>query len=283
MQITLDNLTFAYRRAGLQTYDPQSRATTPALQGITATIGPGLHLLLGENGAGKTTLLHLIAGLLFPSAGECKIDGCPTRFRLPSIQSHLFFTGINLKFPGRTIAEMVRMHAQFYPRFSPEMLAENLAAFGLDADTKLTSLSEGNLQKAKVAYALSLRTDILLLDEPTNGLDIESKLLLQKMIAKNISEDQTIIVSTHSVKDLQNLYDGVIDLHQGRLQYALSIDEITKKLKFVTSASPLEEALYSEMRIGQYFNILSNDDDTVTDPDFELLYMAVRHSNHEIL
>lgn len=267
MNIEFNNLSFSYRKKG-----------APALSNLSGAVAPGLHLLLGENGAGKTTLLHLIAGLLFPSSGTCTIDGCPTRFRLPSINSRLFFTGVNLQLPAATLAEMVRIHAQFYPRFSAELLAENLKAFGIGIADKLKSMSTGTLQKAKLAYALSLRTDILLLDEPANGLDIESKRTMSRLIASQLQPGQTIIVSTHVVSDLEHLFDGVIDLRLGHLLYARTLDEITSRIRFVQTDSLPADAIYAEQRIGRWHCILPNPDGEYSEPDFQLLYMAARHS-----
>lgn len=252
------------------------KAPRAAISGLTATISPGMHLLLGENGAGKTTLLHLIAGLIFPSAGDCCIDDCPAKLRLPSINSHMFLTGTGLEFPARSIKEMARTHAPFFPNFSPLQLVKNMKAFGLDEEAKLSSLSTGNYQKAKVAYALALNVDILLLDEPANGLDIESKRVMQQLIAQQISPEQTVIISTHTVADLEHLYDGVIDLKKGKLQYSLTVDNIIRRIRFVTSANKPDDAIYTEQRIGLYHSILQNETEEYTDPDYQLLYMAMR-------
>lgn len=254
-----------------------------AIQDINAVINPGIHLLLGENGAGKTTLLHLIAGLLTPTSGECLIDGAKTCYRLPSIQSKIFISGVNIDFPMRSIKEMEAVHAPFYPTFDTKLLHDNLAAFGIDASTPLSQLSTGNAQKAKIAYALALRTPILLLDEPANGLDIESKHLLRTMIAKSVSEEQTVIISTHSVRDLENFYDGVIDICNGKLQYALSIDHILERIDFGIADSVPENAIYSEPWIGSFRFVLAKANQEWTDIDFEMLYMATRKANEQLL
>ncbi len=265
MNIELQDLGFRYPKSAM-----------PALSAITAVISPGMHLLLGENGAGKTTLLHLIGGLLYPTEGRCSVDGCDTRLRLPSINSHIFFTGVGLDYPARSINEMASIHGCFYPAFSMSQLRENLRSFNQNGNEKLTSLSSGNAQKAKIAYALALNTDILLLDEPANGLDIESKRIMQELIADRTQPHQTVIVSTHTVADLEHLYDGVIDLRGGSLLYALSVDEIIGRLRFVVADTMPDEAIYSEMRVGRYHCIMPNLTGAYTDPDYQLLYMAMR-------
>lgn len=254
-----------------------------ALKGISAVVGPGLHLLLGENGAGKTTLLHIMAGLRFPSSGSCTLDGCPTGSKLPSVSSHIFMTGVNMEFPTVSVAQMARIHAPFYPHFDAFALHDNLVAFGLDADSPLQSMSTGNRQKAKVAYALALKTDILLLDEPANGLDIESRHALQKMMAAHVGPEQTVIVSTHSIRDLENLYDGVIDLHDGRLNYAMTVDDILEHVYFDVSSVAPEDAVYSRQCLGRCHSICPNYSGDESNIDFELLYLAARNNQEQLL
>ena len=262
MQIKLENLSYRYRKGA-----------TDALEGLTAEIGPGMHLLMGENGAGKTTLLHLSDGLLTPTAGKCLIDGGPTQLRLASVLSRVIFMGPTTELPAKDLDELVRTHAQFYPNFSPELLAENLKAFGLDPKTPFKSLSMGSLQKLRVAYALALRTDIVLLDEPATGLDIESKAELQRMVARIIEPEQTVVVATHNVGDLERLFDGVLVLRQGQLVLAESVDEITRRYAFVTLPTVPTDAIYAEPTIGGFRAMLENPD-VETDIDYRLLYMA---------
>ncbi len=273
MTIELKNLNYRYK----------SSKHNFAIQDVNAIINPGIHLLMGENGAGKTTLLHLIAGLLTPSEGECLIDGAKTYYRLPSIQSKIFISGVNIDFPMRSIKEMEAVHAPFYPNFDAQILCDNLAAFGTDASTPLSQLSTGNAQKAKIAYALALRTPVLLLDEPANGLDIEAKQLLRKMIAACVSAEQTVIISTHSVNDLENFYDGVIDICSGKLQYALSIDHILEKLDFGVADAVPKDAVYAEPWIGSFRFVLAKANHEWSDINFEMLYMATRKSNEKLL
>ncbi len=266
MTIKLKDLTFSYSRKG-----------APAIDGISCEINPGLHLLMGENGAGKTTLLHLIAGLQSPTSGVCEINGCPTRLRLPSVNSEIFFTGVNLELPAVTVGEMARIHGQFYPRFSPDDLKRNLDAFGLDANMKLRSLSTGSYQKAKIAYALALHTGILLLDEPANGLDIEAKRTFNSLIASQVDSGQTVIVSTHNVVELERMFDGVIDMSHGRLLYAGTIDEITSRVCFSQCTVPPSDAIYAEPAIDRFKCILHNTDGSYSEPDYQMLYMASRN------
>lgn len=251
---------------------------TPALESITADIPEGIYLLLGENGAGKTTLLHLIAGLLkaIPE-GACTLDGAPTALREPSVLTRTFFYSDEIPFPYRTIRQMVRHHAVFYPSFDPEMLEQNLADFEMTGNEPIDQFSLGNRKKAQLAYVLALHTDVLLLDEPANGLDITSRTKLLRMMARCVSETQTVIISTHTVWDFQNLFDGLLVLGHGRLLVNMPIWEIAGRVRFVHSPAPVEGAIYQEPEFGRFKAIVPNTAaDETTDVDFVVLYNALQ-------
>lgn len=261
--ITLNQLTFGYSKRA------------EALTDVSARIGSGIHLLLGENGAGKTTLLHIIAGLLKPNKGECLIDGYNVADRKPSATSQVFFLGENMPYPANTINEMEKIHAVFYPTFDSAMLRDNLEAFGFDGSERLRNLSLGNRKKSQLAYALSLRTPVMLLDEPTNGLDITSKQTLQNLIARCIDETQTLIVSTHTVFELQNLYDSIIMLSKSRMLLSMPTFDIIQRLAFHTSPIPPIDYLYKEQRLGLNQYIAPNHGEDETDLNYTLLYNAL--------
>ncbi len=261
--ITLDNISYRY-----------SHSRIDALESITAGIGAGIHLLLGENGAGKTTLLQLIAGLLTPTTGCCRFDGEDLSARRPTVQRRVFFLSDNMELPFGSIAEAVRIHSVFYPDFSADALRANLDDFGLTGDEKLKDLSLGTRHKALVAYALALGTEVLMLDEPANGLDIDSKKTLRHVIARSMTDQRTIIVSTHTVSDLEALYDGLIMLSRGRLLLCCQTWFIASRLSFVTSGTLVPRALYQEPDLGVFRAIVDGGSDESA-VNFSLLYSAM--------
>lgn len=263
--IKLETLSFAYRK-GVVT-----------LKDVTTSFPPGIHLLLGENGAGKTTLLEVMAGLLRPQYGECLIDGIDVATHRPEVMRDVFFLGDNMTFPAKNIHQMVRCHACFYPRFNAELLKANLAAFGIDEGSSFVKMSLGTRRKAQLAYALSLGVGVLLLDEPANGLDIKSKQILGNIMASSVDMDQTVIVSTHTVQDLENLFDSVAMLSGGQLLFNTSMDRVASRLAFVASMQPLPGAIYSEMRMGLYRAVMEMSGDYADasgKPDLTMLYNA---------
>lgn len=244
--IKITDLTYCYRN---------SRAE--ALSHVDATIDPGIHLLLGENGAGKTTLLSLIAGWLKAKpASAIEIDGVPTAYREPSITSQTFMLTDDTVFPLNTIRQMVQYHSPFFPDFSWTTLTECMKAFGLSIDQRIDTYSLGNRKKAMLSYALALHTDVLLLDEPTNGLDITSRQTLLELMARFCEPEQTVIVSTHTVMDLKNLFDSVIVLCGSRLMLASSIADIESKVAFVASDEPIPQAIYTRPSLGRLESIV---------------------------
>ncbi len=246
-----------------------------ALDNINAQLGPGVHLLLGENGAGKTTLLHVIAGLLFAKEGTCEIDDNDISKRQPSDLCKVFFMPEDITFPAKCINDFAKIHSQFYPTFSEELFRQNLEIFHLTGNESFGSLSLGNRKKANLAYVMALGTDILLLDEPTNGLDINAKKELLKIMVGSLREDQTVIVSTHTVWDLKNLFESVMMLRRGNLLLSMSTEEIGNKLSFVASTSPNPNALYMEQDMNGFRSIERNTNGDETEINFALIYSAL--------
>ena len=261
--IDIKNLSFNYNKG------------YKALDNINANLGTGVHLLLGENGAGKTTLLHVIAGLLFAKEGSCSIDGNDISLRNPSDMSKVFFMPEDITFPAKSINDFAKIHSPFYPTFSEELFRQNLDIFHLTGDEPFSSLSLGNRKKANLAYVMALGSDVLLLDEPTNGLDINAKKELLKIMVGSLREDQTVIVSTHTVWDLKNLFESVMMLRRGNLLLSMTTEELGSKLSFMASTAPSPNALYIEQDMNGFRWIEKNIDGNETEINFSLIYSAL--------
>lgn len=261
--IDIKNLSFNYNKG------------YKALDNINANLGAGVHLLLGENGAGKTTLLHVIAGLLFAKEGSCSIDGNDISLRRPSDMSKVFFMPEDITFPAKNINDFAKIHSQFYPTFNEEIFRQNLEIFHLTGNESFSSLSLGNRKKANLAYVMALGSDVLLLDEPTNGLDINAKKELLKIMVGSLREDQTVIVSTHTVWDLKNLFESVMMLRRGNLLLSMTTEELGSKLSFMASTAPSPNALYIEQDMNGFRWIEKNNDGIETEINFSLIYSAL--------
>jgi len=188
--------------------------------------------LLGLNGQGKSTLIYLLCGLLIPDSGKVIMDGNDTKERLPETLQEIFLVPEELTLPNITFAKYVEYNKVFYPNFSQEILDECVREFELKMDENLGKTSMGTKKKAYISFALACNTKLLILDEPTNGLDIIAKSQFRKLIAGYMTDSRTIILSTHQVRDVENLIDHFVIINNRKVALDKSAMEITRKLAF---------------------------------------------------
>lgn len=233
--------------------------------------------LLGKNGAGKTSLLKHISGLLYPHEGECLVFGYKARGRDPRALEDIYIIPEEFELPSASIDRYVKSNAPFYPKFSREQLDHYLAEFELLKDEKLSSMSHGQKKKFLIAFGLATNTRLLILDEPTNGLDIPSKSQFRKIMASVLDEDKLIIISTHQVRDLENLIDVVLVLDSGQIIFNHSIADISQKLRFVqdTRGFAPDEILYEESIGSRTAGIVKNSTETESRVDMEILFNGI--------
>ena len=263
--LEIDNLTYAYPGAGREVIDS-----------LSACLQPGkVYGLLGRNGAGKTTLLQLIAGLLTPTGGSVRLDGDDTRRRRPSTMASLFLVPENIEVPDCTVGKLAEINAPFYPTYSGDDFAANLAEFGLQASAPLRSLSTGRRKQAMISFALACNTPLLMLDEPTNGLDIPAKDSFRNALARSMTDDRIVIVSTHQVRDLGFMLDHVLMLSGQTLLLDAPVWRITEKLRFSTvqSVRDVSSALFSRPSAGGLDIVSANTVGEESDIDLELLFL----------
>lgn len=255
----------------------------PVLMKASATLRPGINLLMGPNGTGKTTLLKIMAGILQPQSGKCLIDHFDISQHRPEAMRRVFYLPDEAQMPLPTIADMARLHAPFYPNFSERRLWENLEDFHLSGTEPLAQISLGSRRKANLAYALSLGVDALFLDEPANGLDILAKKTLNKMIARNMTDDNIVVVATHTVTEMEHLFDSVTFIDHGRLPISAEVEDITGRLAFVSTERPVGGAIYSEPGVGGYRSIVRNTGAIESQIDYVLLFVAMAQGNSDSL
>jgi ABC-2 type transport system ATP-binding protein len=231
--------------------------------------------LLGKNGAGKTSLLKLFSGLLHSQSGDVSVlDHNPCK-REVSFLSNVFFVPEEFYLPSVTINDYRKIHAPLYPKFDYELLNRTIGEFEIQHDDNLQRLSYGQKKKFLMAFAMATRCRLLILDEPTNGLDIPSKTLFRRILAGSLDEDQLVIISTHQVKDVENLIDKIIILDNGKVIFQQTIIDISQKVSFVSSTSDnVDGSIYSEAIPGGY-RYLMPDCNAETEVDIELLFNAI--------
>ena len=233
--------------------------------------------LLGKNGTGKSTLLYLITGLLHPQQGTVLYKGEEVRRRLPSTLSDMYIVPEEFELPSMTMKQYVRLNAPFYPNFSEEQLKQNLALFDFDEGIHLGNLSMGQKKKAYMCFALAANTSLLVMDEPTNGLDIPSKSEFRRLIASNMTDEKTIIISTHQVRDIDSLLDHIVIIDQSSVLLNASNADICRRLLFteLPMSEPTDGALFVQPSVSGNSAILLNEYDEESRMNLELLFNGV--------
>lgn len=268
--IEIKNLSFGYNKNKL------------LYNGLSLNLVKGsIYGLLGKNGAGKSTLLKILTGMLFPIDGEIKVNGHSPKRRLPSFLENIYFIPEEVEVPALSISKYINLFAVFYSKFNEKQFYANLGEFEVNHKIKLSELSLGQQKKFIIAFALACNTEILILDEPTNGLDIPSKSWFRKLIASALNEERTIIISTHQVRDLDNLIDQVIIIDEGNLLMHNNISDISRKLCFknVDEIENTDRIVYSEKALKGFSVVCNNLNSDDTRVNLEHLFNAVTQ-NH---
>ncbi len=234
--------------------------------------------LLGKNGTGKSTLLYLISGLLRQQQGTILIDGISAQERSAEVLKDIFIVTEEFELPSVSLATYVKINRSFYPNFSQEVLENCLKDFDLPLSLKLNELSMGQKKKVYMSFALATGTRFLLMDEPTNGLDIPSKSQFRKVIANNMTDERTLIISTHQVHDIESLLDHIVIMNQSQLLLDASVSDICEKYSFEyrNPAEMDDNVLYAEPTLqGNAVIAQRKEGDDETQMNLELLFNAV--------
>lgn len=244
-------------------------------QDLSLDLKPGyIYGLLGKNGTGKSTLFKNIAGLLQPGSGQLKVMGFRPFDRHPDMLKDVFLLPEEFAVPAIKIQEMVKSLAPFYPNFDHDLFHQLLKEFEIPIEQSMNEMSLGQKKKSLISFSLATRTKILLLDEPTNGLDILSKTQF-KTVIRNLTETQPrcIVISTHQVKDIEDLVNRITVLDQGSILFDAETHAISERLVFSSSPQAMLDALYQEPSARGFDHISRRlRADQTQGVDMELLY-----------
>lgn len=255
-------------------------AKTEVFKGLNLDIAEGRCVgVLGANGVGKTTLLKLISGLSKPSEGDIKVLGHRPRDRSPTLYQNLFLVPEEIDLPAISGSAFLKQFSVFYPKFDMAQCQAMLAKFDVDGSKTLTEMSLGQKKKFMVAFALSSGCQLILMDEPTNGLDIPSKAMFRDTVVAHQGDDQTILICTHQVKDLETIIDSVVLMNNNSAHW-LDLGELPNKISQVVGAAHSGEALHSETRLGNQLSLIQGRSPQPTDIDLELLFNTF-HNNYD--
>ncbi len=263
--IDIQDLHFAYRKK-------------PVFTGLSMQLQPGhIYGLLGKNGTGKSTLLRNIAGLLFPNKGKIQVLGFTPGKRQPAFLQQVFMVPEEFYLPDVPLNHLVQYHAPFYPKFNQAQFEKYITEFEIPSDSTLQNMSYGQKKKVLISFGLASNASMLLMDEPTNGLDIMSKSQFRKVMAGALDENKCIVISTHQVKDLENLIDRITIIDEGKILFDQTVDNISRKLSFQVSfdSDEIKQALYGESSLRGSAIITRNIEGEESKLDLELLYKAI--------
>ena len=260
-----------------------SYGKTPILKSITTTLEEGrIYGLLGENGVGKTTLLTLLCGLKKVCSGSITTDGENPFDRTPTLLQNQFYLPDEV-LPVAMKAEcFAKERGAFWPDYDHSKFLEIMKEFENDPAKKMNQMSAGQLKKTYISLALACGCKYIFMDEPTNGLDIPSKTQFRSAIMKYTSDDSTIVISTHQVRDLENIIDPIIILDRQDVLLNATVEEITSKLYFDYGTQLHPESLYSEQLPGGFIQVYPNTTGEDSKINVEALFNAA-HKNKELI
>lgn len=210
------------------------------LKGISFNLEKGKVLgIMGPNGQGKTTLLNVIQGFLKADNGEIKVDGNPQSALTKNDIS--FLQDVNIFNKSMKIKDAISLYVDFFYDFDKEKMDYYLDFMNLDSSSKIRDLSKGMMEKFNLSLALSRRAKLYMLDEPISGVDPVSREKILDAILENLSEDSSMIITTHYIGELERIFDEVIFLGDGKIiehgdaeelreKYKESIDQIYRKI-----------------------------------------------------
>jgi ABC-2 type transport system ATP-binding protein len=220
--------------------------------------GGNIYGLLGMNGAGKTTLLKIISGQLFIEGGEANVLGFDPQKRSPHLLKEIFYLPEEFFLPNGTVEAYLSLNTPYYPRFDRDLFNEYARTFNLDLTQKTSEYSFGQKKKFLLAFGLASDSKLLILDEPTNGLDIPSKSQFRKTVASALTDERSFVISTHQVRDMDQLIDPLVILHEGKVILNNTLEEVAQKITMTKDngeSEPDSSVIYSEKVPGGYFHV----------------------------
>lgn len=211
-----------------------------ALDNLSMTVPTGsVYGLVGPNGAGKSTIIRHLTGIYRQDSGEITVDGEPV-FDNPAVKSRIAYIPDDIfYYSNASIREMMDFYRSIYPHFDEQRFKKLGEVFELDPKRQMRRLSKGMQKQAAFWIAVSLRPDILVLDEPVDGLDPVMRRQIWSIIMADVAESgTTVLVSSHNLRELEDVCDCVGIMNKGKIMIERSLNELQENIVKIQLALP---------------------------------------------
>ena len=200
----------------------------PVLRGLHLQLDAGQIVgLLGPNGVGKTTLMKVISGLLVNYHGDVQIEGHPIGIETKKLVSYLPEKTYFRK--GESVNSAIALFKDFYEDFDEEKAREMAMDLKLDAKQKIGTMSKGMQEKLQLVFVMSRRAKLYVLDEPMGGVDPAARDYILQTILQQYAENSTILLSTHLVHDVEQIFDRAVFMKEGKILLNEQVDVLREE------------------------------------------------------
>ncbi len=222
-----------------------------ALDGLTLTVPKGaVYGLVGPNGAGKSTLIRHLAGIYRQDAGSVLVEGEPV-YENPAVKQKIAYIPDEVfYYTQATLRDMKGLYKDLYPSFDEERYRKLAGAFDLDEGRPIRKFSKGQQKQAAFWLALSLQPELVVLDEPVDGLDPVMRRQVWSLLLSDVAErGTTVLVSSHNLRELEDVCDHVGILNRGKMLLERSLSELQENLVKIQLALPEGRELPADLQI----------------------------------
>lgn len=214
----------------------------PTLHDIDIFLQPGQIVgLLGPNGSGKTTLIKILTGLLKDYSGVVKINGKAIGTETKAIVSYLpdepYFSD------WMKVKDALSIFMDMYADFDYAKCLEIMKKFQIEENVRIKTMSKGTKEKFQLALVMSRKAKLIILDEPIGGVDPAAREVILDTILENYSPEQTILIATHLITDIERIFSNVIFIKKGKIVLNKEVEEIRQE-----SNKSIDELFREEFR-----------------------------------
>ncbi len=193
--------------------------------------------LIGPNGAGKTTLIRHLVGIYRPNDGCVTVGGAPIYENPVCKQTIAYVPDEIFYFEYSNVRDMMKFYADHYPKFDTEKCRKLMKALSIDEKRAFRKLSKGMQKQAALLFAICIRPEVMILDEPIDGLDPVMRRQIWSLVMQDVAEfETTVLVSSHNLRELEDVCDYVGILHRGKLLLERSLHELQENIVKVQAA-----------------------------------------------